>query len=89
MATIFLTDNLSRHLDSRHFDAPGGTLQEVFEAAFCVRPALRPYIVDDQGCLRKHVTVFVDGVRLLDRDGLSDGVGSSSEIYIMQALSGG
>jgi sulfur carrier protein ThiS len=39
--------------------------------------------------LRKHIAVFVDGKMVADREGLSDPVNQDSEIYIMQALSGG
>jgi hypothetical protein len=45
--------------------------------------------LDDQGQLRKHVTVFIDNVRIQDRSNLSDTVSASSAVYIAQALSGG
>jgi hypothetical protein len=35
------------------------------------------------------VAVFVDGARVGDRRGLRDRVDPSSEVYVMQALSGG
>jgi hypothetical protein len=35
------------------------------------------------------MTIFVDGDLITDRRSLSDIVGSESEIYVMQALSGG
>jgi hypothetical protein len=50
---------------------------------------LRSYIVDDQGRLRKHVVVFIDGEMIEDRDGLRDPVGPASDLVVMQALSGG
>ena len=89
MARVFLTDNLRRHIDTGNIEVKGKTLQEVFNEAFKERPNLRGYIVDDQGKLRKHVCVFIDGKPLADREALSDAVGSLTEIYIMQALSGG
>jgi sulfur-carrier protein len=33
--------------------------------------------------------VFVDGQRVRDREGLSDPVHDLSEVYVMQALTGG
>lgn len=45
--------------------------------------------MDDQGALRRHMAVFVDGRQIKDRRGLSDAVGETSEVYVMQALSGG
>jgi hypothetical protein len=46
-------------------------------------------VLDDQGRLRQHVNIFIDGVMIKDRTSLSDPFRENSEIYIMQALSGG
>ena len=47
------------------------------------------YVLDEQGALRHHVVVFVDGQLIRDRVTLADPVGEQSEIAVMQALSGG
>ncbi len=52
-------------------------------------PGLRDYIVDEQGRLRQHVNIFIGNDLIKDRDKLTDEVKSDSEVYIMQALSGG
>jgi hypothetical protein len=39
--------------------------------------------------VRRHVHIYVDGRRISDRQRLSDTVLPSSQIYILQALSGG
>ena len=44
---------------------------------------------DDQGALRKHVTIFMNSEMIRDRKGLSDPVRENSDIYVAQALSGG
>ena len=49
---------------------------------------LRP-VIDDQGRLRKHVVIFVDGQAIQDRAQLGDAVEDESELLVMQALSGG
>jgi hypothetical protein len=46
-------------------------------------------VLDDQGALRRHVAVFVDGRPVKDREGLTDAVGPDEEIHVFQALSGG
>ena len=56
---------------------------------FASRPALRGYVLDDQGALRRHVAVYVNGRLVDDRTGLTDPVGPRDEIYVFQALSGG
>ncbi len=55
----------------------------------CSRTIPSGYLLDDEGRLRKHMVVFVDGVAACDRDGLADPVDVNSEILVMQALSGG
>jgi molybdopterin converting factor small subunit len=52
-------------------------------------PGLKGYILDDQGRVRQHVNIFVDGELIADRETLSDTVNARSDVYVMQALSGG
>ena len=89
MATVRLTSNLRRHLKIDAAEVPGGTVRSVLEAVFAHNAQLRSYVLDDQGGLRQHVAVFVDNCRVMDRRGLSDPVGDESEVFVMQALSGG
>jgi len=89
MVRVVFTANLQRHLPVEPLEVPGDTLREVLEAVFARHPRLRGYVLDDQGCLRRHVNIFVDGQLLRDRHGLGDSVRSGSELYVMQALSGG
>lgn len=89
MATVVFTANLKRHVDCPDTTAAGSTVREVLESIFAERPALRGYVVDERGHLRKHMSVFVDGQALADRASLSDPVSPTSEIHVMQALSGG
>jgi sulfur-carrier protein len=46
-------------------------------------------VLDDQAALRRHMAVIVDGHSLKDRVNLSDAARPNSEIYVLQALSGG
>jgi sulfur-carrier protein len=89
MADVAFTPNLQRHVECPRRDAPGSTVREVLEGVFADNPRLRGYIVDERGALRRHMIVFVDGRQISDRERLSDRVGPRSEIYVMQALSGG
>ena len=89
MPKVSFTQNLKRHLSVPRAEVPGGTVRDVLDAVFEENPMLRSYIVDDQGRLRKHVVVFVDGEMIEDRDGMSDPVDSASDLVVMQALSGG
>ncbi|MCB1377600.1 MAG: MoaD/ThiS family protein [Alphaproteobacteria bacterium] len=89
MATVFFTANLRRHVDCPSMAAEGLTVREVLDQVFAAQDRLGTYVLDDQGALRKHMTILVDGQRIRDIDRLSDPVKPSSEIWVMQALSGG
>jgi len=67
----------------------GATLREVLERYFAGNDRARGYVLDDQGRLRHHMAVFIDGQQLQDRDGLSDAVAPGAVIDVVQALSGG
>jgi len=89
MARVVFTQNLQRHISAPPSEAAGATVRAVLDAVFAEHPRLRGYVLDDQQRLRTHVVVFVDGQMLKDRAGLSDAVAPASEVYVMQALSGG
>jgi hypothetical protein len=67
----------------------GETLRDVLDESFARNPRLRGYILDEHGAVRHHVAIFVDGQLVRDRIHLTDLVSPRSEIYVMQALSGG
>jgi len=89
MAVVTFTPNLRRHVDCPTVEVPGATVREVLDRVFVDNPRLRGYVLDDQGALRRHMVVFVDGQQLVDREQLADPVGPGAEVYVMQALSGG
>jgi hypothetical protein len=66
-----------------------GTVGEALSHVFAEHPALRGYVLDEQGAVRHHVVIFVGGRAIADRGKLTDPVSSDSEIYVFQALSGG
>ena len=89
MTTVLFTSALQRFLPAPSAQVEGPTVGAALTAVFACRPALRGYVLDDQGALRRHVAVYVNGRPVHDRVGLSDPVGPHDEIYVLQALSGG
>ena len=89
MARVSFTQNLQRHVACPPCSVAGGTVRESLEEAFGVYPKLRGYVLDEHGALRFHMAVYVDGVPIADRIGLSDVVPGAGEVFVMQALSGG
>lgn len=89
MAKVVFTQNLARHVDCPPVEVTGTTVRELLHQVFAENPRLLGYVLDERGVMRRHMAVFVDGRQLTDRQGLSDRVGPDSEVYVMQALSGG
>jgi sulfur-carrier protein len=67
MATVRFTANIQRHVECPDTEADGATVREVLDAVFTANPLARGYVLDDQGALRRHMTVFLDGATIRDR----------------------
>lgn len=52
-------------------------------------PGLYDRLMTEQGALRPHVNIFVDGENIRFSGGLGTGVGAGSEIFVLPAISGG
>jgi sulfur-carrier protein len=89
MARIDFTAQLRRFTETPSLDVRAGTLRDALAAAFEANPRLRGYVLDDQDHIRKHVVVYVDGLRLQDRTQLTYPLQPDSRVYVLQALSGG
>ena len=89
MAHVFFAAAIQRHIPMPERDVSARSVDEALSIVFAEEPRLRGYILDDQGCLRKHLSVFVDGMPLRDRRHLSDPLDAESRVYVVQALSGG
>lgn len=89
MARVVFTRNLQRHVECPPVTVDAGTVAEALNLVFADLPQLKGYVVDEQGSLRKHMVVFVDGEQITDRRHLTDAVPVDGEVYVMQALSGG
>jgi sulfur-carrier protein len=95
MPKIVLASALARWLPpaaagESGFQVDGDTLREALDAAFERCPPLRGYVLDEHGAVRHHVAIFIDGQALRDKHDLhATRVAAETEIYLLQALSGG
>lgn len=89
MANVAFTPHLQRHVACPPRAAAGATVREVLDAVFAENSQARGYILDDQGAVRQHIAIFLNGQPVRDRAHLGDAVSDRDEIYVMQALSGG
>ena len=89
MISVVFTENIQRHVACPPALVSGATVGEVLDRVFEGNERARGYVLDDLGAVRKHMVVFINGKPIRDRTSLSDPVTDGSEVYIMQALSGG
>ena len=87
---------LTRHLHSffpqlggEPLQIEAGTVAEVVRALEELAPGIAFYLCDELGRLRRHVNIFIEQERVRDRARLSDPVGPETQVFVMQALSGG
>ena len=89
VARLSFTANLRRHVECPSEEVGGATVGECLHAYFDLHPRVRSYVLDERGYVRRHVVIFVGRNQLTDQKLESDPVVDDSEIYVMQALSGG
>jgi molybdopterin synthase sulfur carrier subunit len=89
MPKVTFTCALQRFLPAPSSQVEGATVADALAAVFGSHPLLRGYVLDDQGALRRHVVIYLQGRRVSERAKLTDPVGPCDEIFVFQALSGG
>lgn len=67
-------------------EVEGATVKDVLRESCRRKPHLRDYLLDEEGRVRRHFAVFVDGNIVTDRRHLSDKVAPDSTVVVMQAL---
>jgi molybdopterin synthase sulfur carrier subunit len=88
MAQVFFTSHLRDVAPRDGVAAAGQTVAAALAEVFAQYPMLKGYVLDDQDRLRLHIAVFVDGAQVR-KNVLDHPLRGDSELYIMQALSGG
>jgi sulfur carrier protein ThiS len=89
MPVVEFAPALQRHARCAPVSTQAASLRSALDAAFDRQPALRSYVLDEQGAVRKHVAVFINGQLLHDRQRLERPLAGADRVYVAQALSGG
>lgn len=89
MARIAFTAHLREVGPSEAAEYDGDTLADLLDAVAARYPRLKSYLIDDQGRVRKHIAIFVDGSLCPRETVLAQPLNQHSDVFVFQALSGG
>jgi molybdopterin converting factor small subunit len=85
VAEIVLREPLKALAGGSRHAVEGSTVGELLLALERAQPALRGWILDERGRIRRHINVFVDG----ERGREETPVGGEDQVAILPAISGG
>lgn len=92
MPHVEMTQHLFRffpQLDKQELEVPAGSVIKALLAINEIAPGFTDYLLDDNGALRRHVNLSINGKMIIDKVTLSDQIPENGTVYIFQALSGG
>ena len=90
MAKIEFSLQLASHVDCpASGELQPGSLREGLNHWFEQYPNLADYLLDDDGQLRGHLSVFIDGEIAVQAEALDAQVADEADVFVMQAISGG
>lgn len=86
--TGFLTD-FTNGVSSIELTSSPGTVREALNELWGLHVGLRDRVVTEQGQLRQHVNIFLDGENVRRKELLDTPVSGNGEITILPSVSGG
>jgi len=89
MPRVEFAPALTRHVACPAQDVSASTLRDALLRSFEAAPAMRHYVLDEQGAVRKHVAVFVNAQMIRDRAALDLPLAPGDKVMVIQALTGG
>lgn len=86
MATVRLRGQLKQLAgDEAEHEHEGATVADVLRELENAHPAVRGWVLDERGRIRRHINVFVNG----ERGEVGTGVGPGDRLEVIPAISGG
>jgi molybdopterin converting factor small subunit len=85
MAQVMLRAPLSELCGGRNHVVEGANVRDVLVALERAHPPIAGWVLDEQGRIREHVNVFVNGIHGEERTP----VGDSDRLHVLPAITGG
>jgi sulfur-carrier protein len=89
MVNVEFAASLQRYKPCPAQNVQAGPLASVLHQAFAAEPGLQHYVLDDQGHIRKHVAVFINGAMHQQRQRMDVDVVDNDKVLVIQCLTGG
>lgn len=92
MPHVEMTRHLYRffpQLDKNQLEVPAGSVKKALLVINEIAPGFTDYLLDDNGALRRHVNLSINGKMIIDKVTLTDQIPENGTVYIFQSLSGG
>lgn len=89
MVQVEFAPSFKKHVPVDSLQVSASRVIDALEQVFDQHPDLRGYVLDDQGAVRYHVSVFVNNETINDRTQLTDALREGDQVFVFQALSGG
>lgn len=92
LITVELPKALCSYADDKSslvLDEPGETVGDALAALGRKSPGALDRIMDEQGTVRPHVNIFVNGENIRFLDGVGTPAGDGATILVLAAISGG
>ncbi|MBI5279649.1 MAG: MoaD/ThiS family protein [Burkholderiales bacterium] len=89
MPLVEFAPALTRHVACPPQQVNADTLRSALAEAFRAAPAMRGYVLDEQGAVRKHVAVFVNARMIPSRTDIDTPLAEGDRVMVIQALTGG
>ena len=83
---VLIPSAMRSYTEKSEVEASGATLAAVLVDLDHQYPGIRFRMIDEQGRIRRHIRIFVNGAQVRD---LSQPLRATDEVVIVQALSGG
>jgi molybdopterin converting factor small subunit len=85
MAQVMLRAPLSELCGGRSHVVAGATVREVLTALEHANPPIAGWVLDEQGRIREHVNVFVNGMQGEEQTVVAD----ADRVHVLPAITGG
>ena len=90
MPTVKFPALMKYYVDNQsEFDVGGANVAELLDNILVHYPGLKPHLFDANGGLRRHFSIFVNGLHINDLEGLQTLLKEGDRVILMASAAGG